>query len=128
MWFLSAIPIVGKAFDAVSSYYNKKQDVDLEKYKVKGQIDIASVNADVAIIQARAELAKAMKDDPVNKWGRRLVLYPTGLWYALIVWDSVARNNSLLEAYRWEILALPSNLDYIPYAVIAYLFVTSFRR
>lgn len=130
MWFLKLfelLPFANKIVDTIGSYYNKKQDVDLEKYKVKGQIDIEALKADVAIIQARAELAAQMKDDPASKWGRRLLIYPTGVWFALIIWDSIARNNSILESYRWEILAIPENLQYIPYAVVAYLLVTAWK-
>lgn len=127
LWFLRAIPVVGKAIDAFAAYYNKKQDVDLEKYKVKGQLDTEAIKADVAIIQARAELAAAHKDDPAAKWGRRLLIYPTGVWYLAIVWRSLVQEHPTLSEYSWVIKALPANLDYIPYAVVAYLLVTAWR-
>lgn len=125
---LSLIPFVGKVLDSVTAYLNKRQDVDLEKYKVKGNVDINAVNADVAVIQARANLAAAMKDDPANKWGRRLLIYPTGVWYSAIVWRSLVQEHPILADYSWVIKALPQNLDYIPYAVVAYLLVTAWRK
>ena len=128
MWFLSLLNPLGKVIDLVSSYINKRQDVGLEKYKVNGQISIKNIEADISIIQARAELAKALKDDPASKWGRRLLIYPTGIWYSLIVWRSIVQEHETLSEYSWVIKALPPNLDYIPYAVVAFLLVTAWRR
>lgn len=123
--FLSAIPFLGKIVDAVTSYFNKKQDVILEKYKVDGVVNVEAMKEDTKIIEARASLASAMKDDPVNKWGRRFFIYPVGVWFTAIVGDSLL-HNAFHYAYRVE--ALPKNLDYIPYAIVAYLFVTAWKK
>jgi hypothetical protein len=71
MW----LSLVSKILDIpamVSAYFNRKQDIDLEKYKVNGQFDIT-------LIQARAAVATARATDVVDRWGRRLIIYPTGV-------------------------------------------------
>lgn len=120
MWLLNLIPnILGLGKD-LFAYLNKKQDVDLEKYKVDGQLDITTV-------QARGMVAAARAADTVDRWGRRLIIYPTGIWYALIVYDSVFRKL-LPDAFTWRILDLPPGLQYIPYAVVGYLLITVVKR
>jgi hypothetical protein len=120
MWF---IPLLSKILDIptmLSAYFYKKQDTDLEKYKVNGQFDIT-------LIQARAAVATARAADTVDRWGRRLIIYPTGVWYALVVADSCLRNVLPAE-WTWRVLALPPQLDYIPYAVVGYLLLSVAKR
>jgi hypothetical protein len=109
------LSVLGQAF----AWLNKKQDVDLEKYRVDGVVNVEAIKADAEIIQAQGRLQEALKDDPVLKWGRRLIIYPTGVWYTLIVWDCVARN--VIPEWTWRILDLPPHLQYIPYAVTGFL-------
>lgn len=123
--WLSLIPIVGKAFDAWSAHDQKKQDVVLEKYKVDGSVNVELMRQDTEVIKARADLAKVMKDDPTTRWGHRLFIYPVGVWFSAIV------SYCILHPYFPNILpvlALPKQLDYVPYAVIAYLFVTAWKK
>lgn len=127
MWFLSALPIVGKAIDALAAWANKKQDVGLEKYKVDGQVNVEAMKTDVAIVQARTDLAKATSTDWIRRIGAAGLIFPTCAWYALIVWRSIVQEHETLSEYSWVIKALPANLDYIPYAVVAYLLVTAWR-
>ena len=125
MWFLSFIPVIGKLFDAWSAHDQKKQDVVLEKYKVDGTVNAELIRSDVEVIKARVDLAKARSNDTVDRWGRRLLIYPTGVWFSAIV------GYCLLHPYFpgiLSVLALPPNLEYIPYAVVAYLLVTAFKK
>ncbi len=125
-WLLSLLPGIGDVAKGVTDYLNKKQDTALEKYKVDGVVNTEAMRQDTEVIKARADLAKATAGDPVNRWGRRLFVYPTGVWYTVILYDSTFR--ALLPDWAtWRPLAIPSNLDYIPYAIIAYLFVTAWR-
>jgi hypothetical protein len=119
-FLLSGLPIVGKGFDAFTNYTNKKMDSEVEKLRIDGKIDSE-------VIQARAQLAAVMKDDPATKIGRWFFVLPTGIWFSLITWRSVLQESSWSE-YSWVIKAYPGNLEYIPYAVIAYLFVTTWRK
>jgi hypothetical protein len=113
---------------SVFTWLNKKQDVDLEKYKVDGVVDVEALKADVAIIQAQGRLQEVLKDDPVLRWGRRLIIYPTGGWYILIVWYCITKNNSVLKDYSWVILDLPTHLQYIPYAVTGFLLLHTWMK
>lgn len=124
--FLSFIPILGKVFDVASAYLSKKQDVDLEKYKVKGAVDTEAMRQDTEIIKARTELAIATKEDPVNRWGRRLLVYPVGAWVAAISYYCIFHN--LIPSYTWVILDYPSGLSYLPLAVVGYLLVTVIKK
>jgi hypothetical protein len=105
---------------AVFEYLNKKQDIDLEKYKVDGTVD-------VSIIQAQAQLQAVLKDDPVLRWGRRFFIYPVGVWWTLVVYDSCFREL-LPDWMTWRVLALPPNLEYIVYAITGFLFLHAWRK
>lgn len=124
--WLSLIPIVGKAFDAWSAHDQKKQDVVLEKYKVDGTVNVELMRQDTEVIKARADLAAVMKDDPTTRWGHRLFIYPVGVWFTCIVCYCIVQPY--FPGIIKPVLALPLNLGYIPYAVIAYLFVTAWKK
>ena len=125
MWFLSFIPVIGKIADAWSAHDQKRQDVALEKYKVDGTVNAELIRSDVEVIKARVDLAKARSNDTVDRMGRRLLIYPTGIWFTAIVTDSLIHR---IFDYPYRVEALPSNLEYIPYAVVAYLLVTAFKK
>jgi hypothetical protein len=109
--------LVGKGLDAFSNYTNKKMDTELGKVTVNGKVD-------TDIIVARAQLAAQMKDDPATKYGRWFFIVPTGLFYVGCVWDS---TGILRSFYKLGMLELPGWIQYMPYAVVAYLFVTAWR-
>lgn len=119
--------ILGLAKEGLS-FLNKKEDAAVEKYKVDGKVDVAAMQQDTEIIKARAALAAALKDDPVVRWGRRLFIYPVGVWFSLIVYRSIFQEHPVMEQYTWVIKALPDNLHYIPYAVVAFLFVSAWKK
>lgn len=120
-----ALGAVKGIVDPIASIFNKKTDAVIEKYKVDGTLNVEAMKQDTEIIRARVDLAKAMKDDPTTKMGRRFFIYPVGVWFAGIVYYCV------LSPYFpgiLPVLALPTNLEYIPYAVIAYLFVSAWKK
>lgn len=118
-FLISGLPFFGKVADAFSSYANKKVDADLEKYKTDGKID-------VDIITARTQLIAQMKEDPASKWGRRLIIYPWGLWFTAVSIRSILQESPWAE-YTWVIKAYPDSMQYIGYAIIAYLLGTAYR-
>lgn len=70
----------------VTAIYTKKEDVNLEEFKVDGTVDIALVNASVALTQANAGLLG-------NRW---IILLQVGFGLPLmiyygkcILWDKV---------------------------------------
>lgn len=124
--WLGVLPIVGNLVNGVSAYFNKKQDVDLEKYKVKGVVDVEALRQDTEIIKARVDLAKTRSNDSVDKWGRRLIIYPGGVWIAIGFYDSAFRN--IIPELTWRTLELPPQLEYIPHMICAYLLISSFKK
>lgn len=124
MW--SVFTTIIQFIPRVLGIIEKKIDVDLEKYKVDGVVNVEALKSDVEIIKARAALAEAMKDDLPTRVGRGALIGGTGLWFLLILWDSCFRN--LMPEVTWRVLALPESIQYLPYAVVAYLFVTAWKK
>lgn len=131
--FLSAIPLIGRFFDLIQNgmsfvkdVFVKKIDADVEKYRVKGQIDVKAIEADTAIIQARAKLAEAMKDDPGTQVARFWIMVPASIYFGITFYYH-AFANLLPSVFVWKPIELPSSLDYVVYGIIAYLFVTAWR-
>lgn len=125
-FLIQGLPLAGKLTDAFTNYTNKKMDSAVEKYKVDGTVDIEAMRQDTAIIKARTDLIATMKDDPASKWGRRLIIYPWGIWFVLITYRSILQDSPWAE-YSWVIKAYPNNLEYIGYAIIAYLLGTAWK-
>ena len=117
--FSKVFGVIGSLTSGVFTYINKKQDVDLEKYKVNGQVDIEQIRAFTLVAQARAA-------DTVDRWGRRLLIYPACIYDALVFYDSAFR--SLIPTWTWRVLELPPDFKYINLAVVAYLTVQVMRR
>ena len=126
MWLLNLINPFNKLVDFANAFFNKRMDVDLEKYKVKGNIDVKAIEADVAIIQARASLATAMKDDPGTKVARLGVLVPASVYFG-VAFYYFTFANLLPKSVIWQPLPLPPSFDYLIYGIIGYLFVTAWR-
>lgn len=78
--------VIGPITGMVTSIYTQKINLDLEKFKVDGKVDIAVVQAAVAIAQANASLLN-------NKWMVRLQVAfgtPLAIYYGkCILWDKV---------------------------------------
>ena len=113
--------LIAAIINGAMGFFNKRTEADLEKYKIDGKVDIAEV-------QARAEVAKERAVDSVDRWGRRLLIYPTGVWFALIAYTSSFMENSYIKPYVWIVHDLPKNVEYIPYAVVGYLLISVARR
>lgn len=127
MWFSKIIGWVASgALSPVFEWLGKREDTALGKYKVDGEVNVEAMRQDTEIIRARTELALAMKDDPTTVWGRRLFIYPTGVWYTAIILYCILHNR--FPDSTWKILALPSNLEFVPLAVVAYLLVTAWKK
>lgn len=81
--------VISPLTNMVTAIYTKKEDVDLEKFKVDGKVDIALVQAAVAIAQANASLLN-------GKWMIRLQVAfgaPLAVFYGkCILWDKVLQN------------------------------------
>lgn len=112
---LGWLPIIGPVIDGIVSIWKGYQDVTVQKGA-----------QDVQVIQARAAVAIAFKDDIGVRLARDLIMFPAACWTLLIFWYCI--THEIAPGWSWKILAVPGNLEYIPYAVIAFLFVTAFRK
>lgn len=123
--FLSFLPILGPIFQSLADAWGKHEDITLQK-----QVDVNRTalgkqqdenKTDVAIIQSRAQVAIAFKDDPGVRLIRDLVMFP------IAVWTSAYFYTLTVPQYAWHVETPPTAMQYIPYAVIAFLFATAYR-
>lgn len=122
---LSVLPIIGPIIQGIVDAYSKHEDVQLQK-----QIDVNKTSlakqqdiskTDLGVIQARASVAIAFKDDPGSRIIRDLIMFPVGVHTLLYYWCLT------FPMYSWGAVTPPEAMQYIPYAVIAFLFVTAYR-
>lgn len=123
--FLSFIPILGPIFQSLADAWGKHEDItlkkqqDVNKTSVDKQIDLNKT--DVAIIQTRANVAIAFKDDPGVRLIRDLVMFPIAIWTGGYFYILTFPHGT------WVVDTPPEAMQYIPYAVIAFLFATAYR-
>lgn len=103
-------PITGM----VTAIFTKKEDTK-----------VAEGKQDVQIIESRNRLLETIHGDPAIATGFYLFIVPSGVHYALVIYDSCFRN--LIPDYTWRVLEIPGNMQYIPYAVVAFLFGLAWR-
>lgn len=121
------LPIVGPIIQGIVDAFSKHEDVTLQR-----QIDTNKTalgkqqddnKTDVAVIQTRAQVVMAFKDDIGVRLIRDLIMFPVGvhttLYYYMLTFKGVIPT--------WEIPPPTEAMQYIPYAVIAFLFVTAYR-
>lgn len=124
------LPIIGPILEAIlkpiADIFIKTQDTAQVKIQTEGKVKEAAIASQTAELQTRTQLAIAMKDDIGSRLGRDLIMFPVSMWVALKIWFLCIHNLS--PDLAWEILDIPDNIQYIPYAVVAYLFVTVLKR
>lgn len=122
---LSVIPILGPIIQGVVDVFNKQADISLQKQADTNKTELGKIQdknkTDVAIIQTRAQVAIAFKDDLGVRLVRDLVMFPVGVWTACYYYTLTFPN------YSWHVTTPPDAMQYIPYAIIAFLFATSYR-
>lgn len=114
MWPLNLIKdLVSGILAPLFSWLNKKEDTK-----------VVESNNDVSVIQSRNTLLGQIHRDPVIAVGWYLFIVPTGVWYAAIVLYCLVHP---WVSWWKTVTALPPNIEYIPYAVIAFLFGLAYR-
>jgi hypothetical protein len=106
--------IISPITATITAIATKKADTKVEEGK-----------QDVAVIQSRNALLSVIHGDPAIATGFYLFIVPSGVHYALVIWDSCFRN--LWPDWTWRVLEIPGNMQYIPYAVVAFLFGLAWR-
>lgn len=105
--------IINPLATAVTSIFTKKEDTKVETGR-----------QDVAIIESRNVLLGQIHRDPAIATGFYLFIVPSGLHYSSVV------LYCLVKPWypAWQVvLAIPGNMQYIPYAVVAFLFGLAWR-
>lgn len=117
MGLLNLIPVIGPIANAVSSYFNKKQDVDLEKYKVDGKIDETLIKAEIAIVQSRAGALQHLSWIHIS-FGAVAFIY----WTA-IVFDAL--TEKLFPSIHWDVMPLEGLAGITFNMVVGFFFLHS---
>lgn len=109
------LPIIGPILDAilkpVFNWLMKKEDTKVE-----------TIHAQTIDNQTAASVTTAFKDDVGSQVVRDLIMFPVGVWTALIVWDKIVAIK--YPDYVWGVLPLDAGtgLSFLPYAVMTFLF------
>jgi hypothetical protein len=102
----------------VSAYFNRKLVIDLEKYKVDGQVDEVRLRAAIqGLIEEQKTLGgRAMK---------YIFVYPLGFWWLSLIVNQVIRDflpYILPTGMKWNVYTVPI-LDTWGGWIVAYLFL-----
>jgi hypothetical protein len=111
------LPIIGPILKGIFSIFTKRMELEEVKYKVDGKVDIAKV-------QAQTEILKIFEDNIAVNIARDLIMFPTCIWTMLVIWDKI-----VVLPYPhlvWGIADFTGTLEYLPYAVLAFLFGNAF--
>ena len=114
---LGWIPVIGPIIDGFFGFLNKKTDASVRKEELM-------VDENKAKIAAQTTLVTTFKDDPGVKLCRDLILFPVAVWTAITTWDKIVDIH-------WPFLVIGTldfkgTLEFLPYAVLAFLFGNSF--
>ncbi len=113
---LGWLPIIGPIIDGVFSVAKNITDNKAKK-------DLNNLDE----VKARLEVVKAFKDDILTRLCRDLIMFPVAVWCLLGTWDTIV-------AYRYPDLKFtiasfpPGPLEYLPFAVLAFLFGMAIRN
>jgi len=113
MW-LSLVSKILDIPEMVSAYFNRKQDIDLEKYKVDGQVDETRLKAAIQVLieEQKTGGGRAMK---------YIFVYPLGIWWLALIVNQIIRDF-LPTGLKWNVYTVPI-LDTWGGWIIAYLFL-----
>jgi hypothetical protein len=105
--------IISPITATITAIATKKADTKVEEGK-----------QDVAVIQSRNALLGAIHRDPAVATGFYLFILPSGLHFSSVVLFCLVKP----WVPWWKVvLAIPDHMQYIPYAVVAFLFGLSWR-
>lgn len=123
--FLSFLPIIGPIFQSLADAWGKHEDITLKKQQDVNKTALGKQQdenkTDVSVIQTRAQVAIAFKDDPGVRLIRDLCMFPITVWTGAYFYVLTFPHGD------WVVQTPPQSMQYIPYAVIAFLFATAYR-
>ncbi len=117
MWFLKFIPGLGKIIGGAFDYLNKKQDVDLEKYKVDGKLNETLVAAEIAITKSRVDAMSNLN------WIHYSFGVATLIYYIAILYDAL--TEKLFPGVHWDVMPLKGLAGYWAGMIMTFFFLPS---
>lgn len=121
--FLSVIPILGPIIQGVVDVFNKQADISLQRQVDTNKTALGRQQdenkTDVAIIQTRAQVALGFKDDLGVRLIRDVTMFTPAVWTGCYFYNLIYPT--------WTVGIPPDSMQYIPYAIIAFLFATAWR-
>lgn len=108
---LAFIPILGPLIQGAFGLVSKGMDVRL-----------AGIKDNSERIKLQHELTMSNQDRANANLQRDLICFPVAAWCALGTWDTIVAESSL-HNWMWHVAKFPQGpLEYLPFAVLAYLF------
>lgn len=107
------IPIIGPIINGIVSCFTSFQNTQVAKYTVDGKIDVEAM-------EASTQLAIATETDIGVRLARDLIMFPVAVWTALITWDNIVTYE--YHGLFIKIAGYPPTLEFLPYAVLTFLF------
>lgn len=109
------LPIVGPIIDGIVSVVKGRQDVTVK-----------TDTNDIEEIKARLALQAELKDNIGIRLSRDLIMFPVAVWCALGTWDTIVAHRFpdwmfIIEKFP------PGPLEYLPLAVLGFLFGLNIR-
>jgi len=106
------IPLIGPIIQGIVSIFTGFQNTALGKYKVDGSVDIESIKASTAIIQAT-------EDDVGIRILRDILILPPVIWAGIIGWDTIVAYEA--PQLMFKVPVYPPSLSFLPYACMMFL-------
>lgn len=110
------LPIIGPIIDGIVSIFRNVTDLKKDRDA-----------KDIEEIKARLEVIKEFKDDIGVRLCRDLIMFPVAVWCALGTWDTIIAFR--FPEWRFIVEKFPPGpLEYLPLAVLGFLFGLNIRR
>lgn len=108
------LPIVGPIIQGIVTAWGKSKDAQVAINKTNREGDVA----EAAIAQ---KIIEATNDSIGIRLSRDLIVFPTSVWAALLIWDTIVAE-SFLKDWMWHVASFEkTGAPYLPYAVIVFL-------
>lgn len=100
---LSGLSIFSGVTSTVFGYLTKKADINLEKYKVDGQVDQVLVQADIQLMASQRDIILAQNQFRGYRYLHYLFGYPLGIYWTLVLFTMITEKMPGFERYSWDI-------------------------
>lgn len=107
--------LIGLLLSGVMNLFGKVEDKQITQIKTDGEVTIAETQASAQIIHDTA-------DDIGVKLCRDIIMWPVAVLTALLTWDNIIVHTHPTWVITVESYANNPGFEYLPYAVITFLF------